>query len=62
MPEVVIIVDVTTMKMCVPPCIIRIQAARQAKVLCIDMGKFGDFVGVVSTNGNILKTNAAMKF
>ena len=55
MPEVVVIVDVITMNMCVPPCIVRIQAARPAEVPCVDMGKFEDFVGVVSKTGAFLK-------
>ena len=55
MPEVVVIVDVITMNMCVLPCIIRIRAARPAEVPYVDMGKFEEFVGVVSKTGTFLK-------
>ena len=62
MPKAGVIVDVITMKICVLPCIIRIQSRPSGRSPICRHGKIWRFCRSGLKNWNILETNAAMKF
>ena len=62
MPKAGVIVDVITMKICVLPCIIRIQSRPSGRSPICRHGKYKDFVGVVSKTGTFLKPTQQWNF